>query len=180
MCTCLYMCHIYICVRVGVCFVCVCAGGEAIWGHQRTLSIILSAIFYWDKVSVNPELTISAKLVAAIPSSSPVFALTVVGLPRACSSSWITVWVLIQTQAVLLWQQGLQLTEPSSYSLDLLSLEELQHLPCSWEFASPPGTPQNIWDKWTQGIYLYVKPQAENMIKREFKKNLLYVRIYKM
>lgn len=126
MCTCLYMCHIYICVRVGVCFVCVCAGGEAIWGHQRTLFIILSAIFYWDKVSVNPEPTISAKLVAAIPSSSPVFALTVVGLPRACSSSWITVWVLIQTQAVLLGQQGLQLTEPSSYSLDLLSLEELQ------------------------------------------------------
>lgn len=54
-----------------------------------------------------------------------------------------------------------------------------KHFPCSWEFASPPGTPQNIWVKWTQWIYLYVKTQAENMIKREFKKNL-NVRIYKM
>lgn len=151
--------------------VCVCTHAhvqvERPYEDIRNFSIVLSAIFYWDKVS---------QWIQSQPLQLNWWQQSLAVL-LFLPSQW---WGYQEHAAVpgLLCECWFKLRPSCLGSKDSNSVNHLptpeicclwncKHLPCSWEFASPSGTPQNIWGKWTQWIYLYVRPQAKKIWLRE-------------
>lgn len=166
----IYVCGIYI-EHVGVwCmeYTCVCR-----WkGHMKTkgLSLVLFLPYSIDtKALTEPRRGYFSK---AGDQQSP-------ALPHAChDSGWVTSACshFCFTMLVLGFKlrssclgSELSDSESSPYSWHLLSLE-LQALAMLLRICFTSSDSKEYLGKMNLWIYLYIKPQAENMMKREFQK----------